>query len=270
VHRLRAAWGIAGAALAVSLGLPAPAHAQVAPEDLKEACAASYEQAQTLRRAEKLSLARAQLVVCERTCPGKLVRDCRRWIEEIEEEMPSVVVHAVDRDGRTVTGLELSVDGEIVDAPSAGTPLPLDPGSHRLVLRIDEERHTAKVVLAPREQKAVRVRFSSVGTEPEPRSAPADASPRSLEIPPLAWALGAVGVVGLGAGAVLGIKGHVDRADLRSRCAPNCEQEEVDAIERDWTIAMVAASVGVVATGLAVWIVIDGQQPTQVGIGGRF
>jgi hypothetical protein len=241
----------------------AAVRAEDAGEDLKDACASSYEQAQTLRRAGKLTLARAQHVVCERTCPGSLSRDCRRWAVELAAEMPSVVVRAVDRSGRPVSPVELSIDGEIVELSPQSGPLPLDPGRHRLVLRSGEQRRTASILLAPREQMQLTIEFESRDPAPAQRPTVRD---QETQVPSGAWALGAVGVVGLGAGAVLGIKGHVDRADLRERCAPACDPDEVEAIRRDWTIAAVAAGVGAVATGLAIWLVVDGQPRAQVGL----
>jgi hypothetical protein len=251
-------------------------------QDLKEACAASYEQAQTLRRAAKLGLARAQLAVCQQTCPAVLARDCRRWVDEIEREMPALSFRVVDRNGAPLSGVQLSVDGELLEMPAEGELLRLDPGRHRIVLRYGDERHARALELEPKQREVLSVAFDVV-REPEPPSSTGDPTADrggELSIPPAAWALGAVGVVGLGAGAVLGIKGHVDRSDLRSRCAPTCEQDEVDAIRRDWTIAAVAAGVGAVAAGVAIWLVIDENQarvslsPTPGGavgaLGGAF
>jgi hypothetical protein len=267
VQRLGPSRGLAPAALAALLALPLAAHAQTAGEDLKEACASSYEQAQTLRRAAKLTLARAQLLVCERTCPGSLSRDCRRWGVEISSEIPSIIVHAIDRSGRPVSNVELSVDGELVELPPDGAALPLDPGRHRLVLRSGDQRRTASITLEPRAQQRLTVEFDSGPAELLPvHGDPEIERERSVATPPAVWALAAVGVVGLGTGAVLGIKGHVDRSNLKSRCAPDCDPDEVEAIRRDWTIAGVAAGVGALATGLAIWWVVNGSAKTRVGL----
>jgi hypothetical protein len=254
--------------LLAALGVTGGAQAQ-GSQDLKEACAASYEQAQTLRRAAKLTLAGAQLAVCQETCPAALSRDCRRWTEEIDREMPRLSLSALDRNGAPLSGVELSVDGELTEMPAEGAALRLDPGRHRLVLRFGDERHAREVVLAARAQQQLSVEFDVVRA-PEPVDTGTGGDPTrdrsgELVIPPAAWALGAVGVVGLGAGLVLGIKGHVDRSELRSSCAPACEQEDVDAIQRDWTIGAVAAGVGAVATGVAIWLVIDENQ-TRVAL----
>lgn len=258
--------GLAGALLFAWLAVAGEARAQ-GSQDLKEACAASYEQAQTLRRAAKLGLARAQLAVCQQTCPAVLAKDCRRWVDEIEREMPGLSLRVVDRDGASLSDVELSVNGELSEMPAEGELLRLDPGRYRIVVRYADRRHARVVELEPKEREVLSVAFDVVRPQ-EPPSAPGDPTADrrgELAVPPAAWALGAIGAVGLGAGAVLAIKGHVDRSDLRSRCAPNCEQEEVDAIQRDWTIAAIAAGVGAVATGVAIWLVIDENQ-TRVSL----
>ena len=262
--------GLGGALFAALISSATPLRAQPAKDDLKDACAASYEQAQTLRRAGKLTLARAQMLVCQQTCPTPLATDCRRWTEDLEARMPRLVVRALDREGRPLPGVELSVNGDVLDLPSGSTTLSLDPGTHRVVLRAGEERRASSVVLVERQRQELRVEFSALA--PRPAEAPRSEKPQPTGIPPAAWAFGALGLAGIGVAAVLGIQGHADRAELRESCAPNCRQEEVDSIRRRWTIAAIAGAVGVVSSGLAIWIAVDGGQSssTMVGVGGRF
>jgi len=270
IVRPSGATGLRGALVAALLSAAPAVHAQPAKEDLKDACAASYEQAQTLRRAGKLGLARAQMLVCQQTCPTSLATDCRRWTEDLEARMPRLVVRAVDREGRPLPGVELSVNGDLHDLPAAGTTLSLDPGTHRVVLRAGDERRASSVVLAERQRQELRVEFSTLA--PRPAGVPPAQEPPETGIPPAAWAFGALGVVGIGVAAVLGIQGHADRDELRESCAPNCRREDVDSIRRRWTIAAIAGAVGVVSSGLALWIAVDGGESssTMVGVGGRF
>jgi hypothetical protein len=261
----------------------------VTVSDLKEACAASYEQAQTLRRATKLTLARAQLAACQQTCPAPLAQDCRTWTAEIDREMPAIVIMAVDRGGHPISKFTFDVDGESRDAPASPATVALDPGRHRVVVQVGDERHSTDLKLATGERRDLKVTFTAVEPVIPPHSRPAIKSSGAIRpdraenarVPPAAWALGAIGVIGLGTGAVLGLKGQVDRNELRSRCAPTCGQDEVDAIGREWRIAAIAAAVGAVATGAAIWLVVDANRDSRVGvhatgdgaigmIGGRF
>jgi hypothetical protein len=240
-------------------------------DDLKEACAASYEQGQTLRRAGNLSWAMAQLEICTRTCPEGLAKDCTRWSTELDLEIPSIVVKAVDRSGKPIDGVSLSIDGSDVAMPSNGRALKLEAGAHRLLLVKDGERLERAIELRPRQQN-VEVEVVFQRSVPKARSDPRTARPFS---PPVAvWILGGIGVAGLATGAILGVKGQLDRRELRSRCAPTCDQSEVDSIEREWMIGGIAAGVGAAALGVAVGIALTSDSDPTHGmaaqIGGRF
>jgi hypothetical protein len=237
--------------------------AEPAAADLKEACAASYEQAQMLRRAGKLTLARAQVLVCLETCPEGLSGDCRKWEQQIDAEMPGLTLELVDSTGRPLDDVQVSIDGRLLDAPAGSEPIPLDPGRHRLVFRAGEERRTAVVALAPGERETLRVVFPALRPSREPRAA----ASADRAVPPAAWVVGAVGLAALATGATLGLIGHAERSDLRSSCAPNCAPADVDAIERKWTIGAIFAGVGVAASGLAVWIALDADGAPGTGIG---
>lgn len=240
-------------------------------DDLKDACAASYEQGQTLRRAGNPSWARAQLDICTRTCPEELAKDCTRWSAELDLEIPSVVITAVDRSGKPVDGVSLNIDGTDVAMPRNGRPLKLEAGAHRLVLVKDGERLERGIELRAREQNvAVEIVFQR--SRPTPSTSRPTARPFS---PPVSvWILGGIGVAGLATGAILGVKGQLDRRELRASCAPDCDQSQVDSIEREWMIGGIAAGVGAAALGVAVGIALTSDSDPTHGmaaqIGGRF
>ncbi len=246
-----------------------PCWADPPTDDLKEACATSYEQGQTLRRAGNLSWAQAQLAICQRTCPDVLVHDCRKWSLEIDRELPSLIIEARDRHGHRLDGVSLSIDDADVAMPARGKPLKLDAGAHRLVLTKDGEQQSLRIELKPRERgRVAMIRFSRALAALPPR--PREQSSRGIEPPTAAWIIGGIGVLGLTTGAVLGVKGQLDRRELRSSCAPNCAESDVDAIDRDWTIAGIAAGVGAVAVGVAIAITLDTDGPrVSARIGGR-
>jgi hypothetical protein len=68
-----------------------------------EPCFAAAESAQPLMKQHKLRGARARLEVCSRdACPRLARDDCRRWLDEVNRAIPSVVVAAREvRDGAT-------------------------------------------------------------------------------------------------------------------------------------------------------------------------
>ena len=84
------------------LGRSRPSRRRRAPAADKVRCTAAYEQGQELRRQDKLSAARSQLLICEQTCPKTLAADCTRWQGEVEALMPTVRLRASDGQGHPV------------------------------------------------------------------------------------------------------------------------------------------------------------------------
>src|SRR5438128_1508705 len=67
------------------------------PARLKDrrTCANAYEKAQELRQASKLRRTREALLTCARSTCGDFVQtECKRWLDEVDSEMPSIVVSA--------------------------------------------------------------------------------------------------------------------------------------------------------------------------------
>src|SRR5258708_4875735 len=65
--------------------------------DDKRACVDAHSLSQRLRRKGRLRDARQTLLKCSTTsCPAAVVKDCAIWLNEVDAEMPSVVVKARD------------------------------------------------------------------------------------------------------------------------------------------------------------------------------
>ncbi|HEY6462313.1 MAG TPA: hypothetical protein VIY73_19230, partial [Polyangiaceae bacterium] len=110
------ALALAGAA-ALSL-----AHAANASE--REACFSAAESAQRVRAQGHLLDAREKLRVCAHpTCPAAVRDDCTTWLAEVEEELPSIVVHARDAAGNDVADVRVLVDGVKVAERLDGLPV---------------------------------------------------------------------------------------------------------------------------------------------------
>src|SRR5579883_734779 len=98
------------AALSATVVQPARADA---PD--KAACAASYEQAQRLRRDRKLVLSREALLVClQDSCPALLRADCATWLKEVEASLPTVVFEAQGADGAFLADVTVSSGGVVL------------------------------------------------------------------------------------------------------------------------------------------------------------
>jgi hypothetical protein len=251
---------LAAAAAIALLALPRAARAQ-------DTCAASYESAQELRRAGELVRSRAELRLCERSCPGALAADCTRWQLELDGQIASVSLAAEGADGAPRDKVRVSIDGAPLVEAIPKDPVEIDPGRH--VLRFEDEtgaRAEATIEIAAGEKsRPVKVRFpapAKPATQPAPSAPPLPApSPRGP------WILLGVGGLGLAAGAVLGIVGQVQRSDLEASCAPNCKKARVDPIAAEWEIGAVSAGVGAAAAGAALVWWLAGKSPPKAAAG---
>jgi hypothetical protein len=265
---------IPGAAV-VALAVLAPLGARA-----QDTCAKAYESAQELRRGHELTRARAEMRLCERACPKQLGEDCSAWRREVEAEIASVVLDVRAPDGKPLAKVRITVDGTPLLDATPGDPVELDPGAHTLAFE-DEAgaRVEAQVKLDPGERgRTVAVRFPA----PRPVPPPPPPPPPPRVHTPLPYVLGGVGLAGLTVGAVLGIKGQVDRASLT--CAPRCNKAtQVDPIAAEWWTGAAAAIAGgaLLGGGVVVWLVEDrGAKartavalvpgPGWIGVAGRF
>ncbi|AUX42679.1 hypothetical protein SOCE26_041120 [Sorangium cellulosum] len=210
-----------------------------------EACASSYEQAQQLLSDRALKSARAELRACVSACPATLARDCQSWLEKVDAEMPSVALSAASADGRAPGRVRVLLDGAplVEDIPAA--PVEIDPGRHTFTFEDAAGTRVVAVVTLSPGDKALPIAVRFPGAAP-PRAGGGAGAVRQRW--PLLIAGG--GAAALVVGAVLGIKGHVDRSALISeRCAPRCPADEVGAIDTLWKAGAISAGVGAVALG---------------------
>ncbi|WP_437492330.1 hypothetical protein WME75_17720 [Sorangium sp. So ce1014] len=229
-------------AAAVTLLTSARARAQ----GVGETCAASYEQAQQLLRDRALLRARSELRVCVSSCPAMLARDCQSWSEGVERDMPSVALSATSAEGRAPGRVRVLLDGAPLVEALPRDPIEVDPGRHTLTFEDAAGTRVATVVTVSPGDKAlpIAVRF--------PAAAPPGAGAGTAAPVRQRWplVLAGAGAVGLGVGAFLGIKGHLDRSELRSRCAPGCTADEVEAIDLAWKAGGISAGVGLLAASV--------------------
>jgi hypothetical protein len=238
------------AAIAILVGLLPAASRALASEstsDAKVRCAAAYEQAQELRRQDKLSASRSELMICNATCPRALALDCKRWLSEVEALMPTVLLRATDAQGHPVAARVL-MDGALLVDRWGDAALSVDAGDHtfrfespaglsedvRVSLHGGEREREIKAVLAP---------------TADPLAGPSTPVPQTTKV------LGAVGIGGLGVAGVLTLIGHFQVGHLESTCAPHCTSGQVGAVRALYDLGWVSAGVGVasLAAALFVW-----------------
>ncbi|MBX3230054.1 MAG: hypothetical protein KIT84_25530 [Labilithrix sp.] len=214
-------------------------------------CAAAAESGQLLRKMGKLVEAQAQLRACASDCPKLVESDCRQWLAEIEQRLPTVVVGAEDHTGRAIADVALKVDGKPVATSLDGHPLSLNPGTHKLeVAQCGAPAVTQDVTVKEGAKAvAVNVRFPA---PPPPQAqqttatttvTPAPSAP-SLVAPIV---LGAVGVAGVATFFAYHLSAKSDLDALRTDCAPRCGGDQVDTVDRKILVSHVALGAGVTA-----------------------
>jgi hypothetical protein len=250
---------VAASVLAVSPGAAA---------DDKAQCLSASDQAQSLRDDGKYGKAREAFATCAReACPMIVRRDCMKWLADLEQSWPSVVVGAKDDKGADLVQVKVLVDGALLVSRLDGNPTPVDPGEHvfrfeavgyppveqRVVVRAGEKSRLLAVQFAPSTPAP-----PTEGVAPPPGAAPADHR-TSQGTRASAWVFGGLAVAAFGTEAFFGLSGLSDRSHLKSQpCAQtaSCSQSSVDSIRTKFTVADIALGVGLVSAAISAYLFI--------------
>jgi len=254
----------AAASLATAGAFPSVARASDKAD--KAECLAASDQGQNLRDSGKYSGAREAFQTCSRdVCPAIVRRDCLRWLADLENTMPSVVVSAKDDKGNDLVDVTVTVDGKPLVAKLDGKPILVDPGDH--VFRYEAAGYPAVeghvLVHAGEKSRVLDVQFgggagagaaAGAGATPPPAQATPEA-PHSGSIVPAAI-FGGVAVVAFASEAVFGLSGLSQRSsDLSSGgCAPSCSASEKSSIQTKFLIADISMGVGIVSAAAAAYL----------------
>jgi hypothetical protein len=253
-------------AVAIASGLSvAPAYAQQESPS-KASCAQAYESAQESRASGQLQETRERLSFCARPeCPSFVQKDCARWLEEVDKELPSIVLYPVGLAPDAAPGATVRLDGKEIPGALAGGPIVLDPGRHELIVERPGEPPITRVIMAQQgvQNRAIRIELGTAETangagvaELPPDTASSSPSP----LRPYAYAAWGVGAVGLGVFAVMGTLGRADERALKDECplvatteaevGPGvCDQETIDERQSSYQREFIIADVGLI-TGI--------------------
>ncbi len=193
-----------------------PRFARADPEeDRTRACIAESYRGQSERDDGKYRSAREAFRQCARDdCPRVVDQACTKWLHELDETSPTIVLAAKDGEGNDISEVKVTFDGSPFATILDGRPIEADPGIHvlrfdgegvepveqRLILRAGERARVVGVVLK---------RMAARGRSPEPRGTgrPETASAASAPPASLRWiapaSLGLLAVASVGAGAEL-------------------------------------------------------------------
>lgn len=226
----------------VASGAP-PSRAQQLQE--KAACLKAYDAGQVARSEKHLRAARESFVACSAAaCPTGMQKECTTWLAQVESAQPGVVVRA--RAGTQETAdVRVVIDGEERATRLDGAAILVDPGEHRVRLE--------HAPLAPIERTVVLAEGDKLHAIDAEFALPDAPRPPPKPLWPVILA-GAIGVVGVGAFAVLGATGASRYNDLKSTCSPHCDTGTSTALKTQFLVADVSLGVGVVALGVGTYL----------------
>jgi len=184
--------------------------------------------------------------------------------------------------GEDSAGLDIRRDGIPVQPAELGSPIPVDPGPHTVeAVAPGKQKWSSTVELSDAQKLSVEVPALTA-------SAPAPVPAKPITAPPVeqsaatsssqrtvAMVVGAVGVVGVGVGAVFGLGASSKWSDAKSHCSAypyGCDAEGVDArasANSKATVSTVAFIVGGAAlAGAAVlWFTADSSKEKNMAFG---
>jgi hypothetical protein len=236
-----------------SLGLDSA----TAQADEKSQCVASYERSQVLRRDHRFQRAREELKSCSRvSCPALVRNDCITWLDQVQAAFPPIAIRAV-KDGSDVANVKVIEDNEIVAMRLDGASLEVEPGEHNFRFETDGAPPVTLTLVVREREKDRVVPISFVSPHASAAAAAADESIAPRPVPLGVYVLGAVGVVGLGTFAALGVVGKNDQSSLEGSCSPNCAQSSIDKVRTEYIAADVGLGVGAAALiSAGVWYLL--------------
>jgi hypothetical protein len=220
-----------------------------------DSCLTAPLDGQKAWKAGRLLDARDDFATCSlRTCPAEVVEDCMRWMRQVDDALPSVVVAARDGKGRDLVDVRVSIDG-MPPADAAARAIRLDPGSHTLLFHREGSADVSEQVLLREGEKNREVLATFEG----PASASSAPEPARVgserPVPVAAWVFGGVGAVSLVSFATFGTLGILDRG--ADHCDTGCPADQKNAIATKFLIADVSLGVGVVALAVAAWFYLS-------------
>jgi len=212
----------------------------------------------------------------------------RKRAQALETRLPKLVIDAVG----APTGLEVKRDGIVVGSPAWGSPIPVDPGTHKISATAPG-KGTWETTIATTEGKAAHVSIPRdlpaapvaaapppvIGPQPEAPAVASTVTAAATDFPApiveengsaqrtIGWIVTGVGAVGVGLGAGFGLSSIGKRNESRSHCVGDqCDADGVglrdDAI-RNGNIATVATIAGGAALAGGLILVLTAPKTTE-------
>ncbi len=230
-----------------------------AAADVKDdvaACLAAHTTSQALRLDGKLVEAKKALLVCAQDkCPSIARVDCTRWLGEVEESLPTIVVAVKDVHGRAMARFTLSIDDVKITERRAGGALSIDAGEHTFRIELDDGPPIVEKRVVLQGKKNQELLFERSAPAPSPPASTTTSRPPTASPPPrpatastMTWVLAGTTVLALGSFAYFGLTGMRDEDRLRGSC-PQCSRSDLDGIKQKYLVADISWILAIVAGG---------------------
>jgi hypothetical protein len=185
--------------------------------DPKQACIAAAEQGQSQRDDGHYRAARASFLACAQdTCPKVVLQSCTKWLRELDEGAPTIVLAAKDEHGDDLTDVRVTFDGAPFTSQLDGKPAEADAGEH--VLHFERDGSTpvdVKLLLRAGEKaRLVSVTLRSTSAGPEtPGPPPPEPVMSAHHVTSAALLVGGLAAAGVGVYFILKSNDDRTRAD---------------------------------------------------------
>jgi hypothetical protein len=149
----------------------------------KQDCIAAAEQGQSQRDDGQYRAARESFVKCaDDVCPRVIVQSCTKWLRELNESAPTIVLGAKDEQGNDLTDARVTFDGVPFATTLTGKPMEADAGEHvvrferdgripveqKLLLRAGERARVVSVTLLPLVRESDAAPAGAANDRPNP------------------------------------------------------------------------------------------------------
>jgi hypothetical protein len=170
----------------------------------------------------------------------------------VEKAIPTLSLTALDHNGLPLSNYSVELDGILLSPEAVRQPIPVDPGTSHLSLRVPGTPVTSLTfpVRAKEKNQRVTVRLAA----PEPAFSP---EPQFARVRTAGYVLGGIGVVGLASFIGFGLAGYKDERQLESNRVSINERDDlraVDKMRQKYVVADVSLGIGLVSLGAATYL----------------
>jgi len=196
----------------------------------------------------------------------------------LESRLSTLTIKVVESEG--AAAIEVKRDGVVVDSATLGTAIPVDPGAHEVTASGAGLKPWSTKVDVGSDAAKVEVEIPKLEADGAAGAAPAGGEPpqasHSSAQRPIAIALGAVGIVGLGLGTFFGLSASSTWKDAKDDCSDypyGCPKDSVtkqESASNKATVSTIAFIAGgaALAVGTVLWFTAgSGDKQTAIGIG---